>query len=489
MVPGRNSGRFSEHSTKPVIFCALLLLLVLPGAALGQETQAGQQTTDQQTDPLAPKNEGAKTEKQEQQMENHQQEPGAVEPPVLNLETGQAMEHGLSSIHWGRLSLFSITSSYFYNDLAVGSQKSIENTGVVRGYFVYSIKHGPSEIDLQFAPQALFSNQGNSYVGNQSLQLNTSHHVGSRWTLNLSDYFNYQPNTGYIPDPSIAPDFLTGGIRQNPFVIPNQEYYSNRLQPTLTYNMSVRNHFSFLAHYEFLHTSFSMPSGTMASPNPSGSDHLVGGGVQWDHNWSPNTGVGLRGSYDREFFSDGLASNYYSLILSYHERLSPTVYFSASIGPTLLTQSVPPVIQARKLTTYEATVSLTKSFRRSGLALNYSRDHYSAELLGGTITDRVGASYSQQLWARLSLGIGGGYLHQDFQTVGTPFNPYNGRTVWSQISYQVLREWSSYVTYSRYWDSGLQGQPGATQNFVVAGIRWSWETKNRTVPAGRRGGF
>jgi hypothetical protein len=417
-------------------------------------------------------------------------------PPLVSIDSGQAVNHGVSSIHWGKLSLFSLNILGIRDDVSVGSVNQTLTTGVIKGFLLYSFKHGRDEFDFQYLPQVIISSYGtNSNFGNQALQFHTFRHLANRWSLNFSDTFSYQPNQGYIQDATIIPQFPTGAVLQNPFLTPNQGFLNNLVQATFTYNRSQKNGFNYSVRYGFLRVTSSSvgTSPPVANGNVNGNDHLVGGGMEWQHNWNPVTSFGLGGNYDRRFLSGGGSADYYSLLASYRRRLTHTIFFSGSIGPTFLRETDVASSGSRTYhtLTYEGSVTLTKAFQRSGLAFSFDRNHISSQYLQGTLTDRWGVSYSRFFGLRWTSLVGAGYLRQQF-TANAGNSAYDGRAAWAQAGYALFREWSVTGSYTRFTDTGLLGQAAQTRNLFVAGLRWAWAPHDRSGPMprppGRTGG-
>jgi hypothetical protein len=468
--------------------CLAAGLVIIPGTLRGQQ---------------APATTGAQNGKENANPQDNQDKTTEIEvlpsdqPPLISLDSGQVVTRGISSVHWGRLSLFSLNMSVIRDNVSFGSTNNSITAGVIKGFLLYSFKHGRDEFDFQYMPQITIATYGtSSNLGNQALQFHTFRHLASRWTLNISDSFSYQPNQAYTQDPTVIPQFPTGTILQNPFLTPNQGYLNNLAQGSLSYSRSQKSSYNFSARYGFLRVT---SGSTTNAPTPqinsglNGSDHLVGGGAEWQHNWNPTTALGFSGNYDRRFLSEGGATDYYSLSVNYRRRLTHTVFFSGSIGPTILRETLPASTGSNsdQTLTYEGTFSLTKAFMRSGLALSFDRNHISSPYLQGTLTDRWGLSYSRLFGRRWTSVIGGGYIRQQF-TANIGNTAYDGRASWGQVGYELFREWSVTGSYTRFVDTGLLGQAPESRDLFVAGVRWAWAPRDRSGPMprapGRSGG-
>src|ERR1700722_34842 len=468
------------------VVCLLFVdLLLIPGTVRGQQ---------------APHPSGGQNPNEDENSEDKTEEPEVVpgeQPPLISLDSGQVVTRAISSVHWGRLSLFSLNISAIRDDVSFGSTNDSITAGVIKGFLLYSFKHGRDEFDFQYLPQITFASYGiSSNLGNQALQFHTFRHLSNRWTLNISDSFSYQPNQAYTQDPTIIPQFPSGNILQNPFLTPNQGYLNNLVQGTLSYSRSQKSSYNFSARYGFLRvTSASMLNDPSLQINSdlTGNDNLVGGGVQWEHSWNPTTAFGVSANYDRRFLSQGGTTDYYSFSANYRRRLTHTVSFSGSIGPTILRESFPASSGTQNDTTitYEGTFALTKAFLHSGLALSFDRNHISSQYLQGTLTDRWGLFYSSLFGRRWTSLIGGGYIRQQF-TVTSGNSAYDGRAAWAQVGYALFREWSLTGSYTRFVDTGLLGQAPESRNLFVGGVRWAWEPHDRSGPMpkapGRSGG-
>jgi hypothetical protein len=465
--------------------CLLAGLLIIPGNLRGQQA------------PAATGGQSANDDNNSQDKTTEIEVVPGDQPPLVSLDSGQVVNRGISSIHWGRLSLFSLNISAVRDDVSFGGTNNSVTAGVIKGFLLYSFKHRRDEFDFQYMPQITIATYGtSSNFGNQALQFHTFRHLANRWSLNISDSFSYQPNQAYIQDPTVIPQFPSGTILQNPFLTPNQGFLNNLAQGTLSYSRSQKNSYNFSARYGFLRVT---SGSTLNAPSPqldsslNGNDHLVGGGVEWQHSWNPTTAFGLSGNYDRRFLSDGGTTDYYSFSTNYRRRLPHRLFFIGSIGPTILRENLPASTgrQSNQTLTYEGTFSLTKAFARSGLALSFDRNHISSQYLQGTLTDRWGLSYSSLFGRRWTALIGAGYIRQQF-TADTGNSAYDGRAAWAQAGYELFREWSVTGSYTRFVDTGLLGQPAETRNLFVVGLRWAWAPRDGSGPMprapGRSGG-
>src|ERR1700688_4939535 len=190
--------------------CLAVGLLIMPEMIRGQ-----------QPPPATGQNTNNEDDKPQDKMKEIEVVPGDP-PPLVSIDSGQMVNHGVSSIHWGKLSLFSLNISGIRDDVSAGSVNQTLTAGVIKGFLLYSFKHGRDEFDFQYLPQIVFSSYGtSSNLGNQTLSFHTFRHLANRWSLNISDSFSYQPNQGYTQDPTIIPQFPTGSVLQNPFLTPN----------------------------------------------------------------------------------------------------------------------------------------------------------------------------------------------------------------------------------------------------------------------------
>jgi len=460
-------------------------LLVIPGLLRAQQA------------PTTPATTGGQNANENDNSQDKTPEPEVVpgdQPPLISLDSGQVVDSPLSSVHWGRLSLFSLNISAIRDDVSFGNTNDSITAGVIKGFLLYSFKHGRDEFDFQYLPQITIASYGtSSNLGNQALQFHTFRHLKNRWSLNISDSFSYQPNQAYTQDPTIIPQFPTGTVLQNPFLTPNQGFLNNLVQGTFSYSRSQKSSYNFSVRYGFLRvTSGSTPNAPTPQLNSglNGNDNLVGGGVEWEHSWNPTTAFGLSGNYDRRFLSEGGTTDYYSFSANYRRRLTTTIFFSGSIGPTILRESLPASTGTSTNTlTYEGSFTLTKSFEgeRSGLALSFDRNHISSQYLQGTLTDRWGLSYSRVFGRRWTSLIGAGYIRQQF-AANTGSSAYDGRAAWAQVGYELFREWSLTGSYTRFVDTGLLGQAPESRNLFVAGVRWAWAPRDRSGPMPRASG-
>ena len=404
-----------------------------------------------------------------------------LEIQAVDLETGQTLSRQLSPVRWGRFSLISFEAlqAYDSNFLFRKIDPISAQAGAIQGLLMYTIKNRLWNFDLQYRPQLWVSTDQTVFDGSSNLlDLHTFRYIAPRWALNLDDQFHTAPDRG-LGRVGFTPNFVNGTANENPFLGDGRRFTTNLFTATLNHDVSARDRTSFLFRHQYVHLS-ALPSN---QTGPQGTflgvtqQQNFGGEVAWVHNISRDHAFGVHYAYDREYFQgfEGSAQ-LHGILFSYWKRLRPSWMLRLSGGPALMLPATPKGATAspelRK--TYQLWASISKSFRRSGILVSYSRNHNFTGQISDNFNDRLDASFSQRLPRRFDFTVGGSYVRQNFSAAPNTI----GRSAWAEVDYHLSPSWSLYTTYN-FLGQSSSALPFGPRNLVTTGIRWSWDFYNR----------
>lgn len=448
---------------------AAALLLVLPGALRAQ-----------QQDPATSSSSSSQESSSTSTQQPDDQTPMLQAPSTPALDTGQSLQNTgrTSPLKFGHLSLLSFSVLYDYDSNFTFSPTNPQPADALamQGLVFYTIGGNRSRLDIQWRPFMLVSQTTTKadFAG-QTVDFHTYRYMSARWLLNFDDRFQYAPDNGLLANPSFNPDFTTGLFNRQPFLANGESNITNGATLSLSYQMNQKNQLTFHGNFQYVNQ---WDTGTNPNPPPVVYDFLYnfGTGVSWTHKLTEGREIGAAYTYDRQYLADfSSRSQYHSAFLTYSDRIRPTLLLRVAFGPSLQIRQGAQGISAGNSETFEGSVEVLKSFRRSNLAFSYGRGHDFQGIITEAYHDRFDLSYSWNMGQKWEFSTGGGYIEQGSSSVPT----LRGRTLWFNSSYYVSRQWSVFATYMNSAASGGP-QPYGTRNLIMAGIRWSWQGERET---------
>ncbi len=458
-------SRLPKWAFWPVLVSLLFILQPMQGQEAPQESSSKALTSK----PASDDREEIERDRSRDESRDAQREPLPYSPASVSLETGQALRNPFSSLRWGRLSLLSLNAIYLYDDLSLGSTSHVlSRGGALRGHLVYDIRRGTSGLSLQYLPQLLFSqDRRQANYGAHSVDFQTFRYLSDKWALTISDALSYTPDQGYVGEPGHVPDFDLGVVRLSPLLATGRKYLENSARASVDYVWGYRDRLSLLGHYRVTRVSEDLTTSRPGAAPSVQIDHLFGGGMAWTHRWNRENELRLSYTYDRRYFRSPLGrAEFHTWLASYRRRLRPSVRLHLAVGPALM---VPEFNYLPATKTYEASAILFKKFRSSGVMISYFRNHNFTGLLSDYYNDRFGVSYQRRFGQRWQMNVGAGYIRQEF----TDRQPISGRSAWGSAHYRLGRDWTAFVSYVHYSDTGGFRLPGSRHQ-LITGFRWSW---------------
>lgn len=398
-----------------------------------------------------------------------------------SLDTGQSIDQAnsvrVSPLHWGHLSLLSADVFYGYDSNYKFSSFDPQSSDALAARLLafYSIGTEHTSFDLQYRPSVLVSTTGSEAdVIGSAIALHTFRRIGSRWMLGAVDRLSYAPDRDRFIDETISPNFSTGDIQQQSFLLNGFNEFREYANAILSYRLTFRDTISFHGQYEYadLTKAFEIDE---PRQNEFNTTNTLGGGASWTHALSTYHEIGATYNYDRVFVA-GIpgSTEFNSFLFTYGQWFGPTLRLWAEAGPSIGIYGG----KRPDYTTILGSISVTKMFHDARLAVLYSRDYNYVGLPTNNFHDRVDGFYSRNFGPRWELSGGGGYLRanpaSNSQIVDLGLNPQiRGRNLWVRAMHNLNPRWGLYVSYA----NAAAGQPTASRNFVTAGVHWAPETE------------
>ena len=465
-----------------ILLAAGLLIMLMPAtkvAAQDEPTPTPVPQEPQQTEDITLRKDQAPPQTQDQPVVPDEQN---YDRTPVNLMTGQSLKTLRSPLHWGHFSLLSVEALQVYdsNFLFRSNNPISAQAGAVQGLLVYAIQTGRSNFSLQYRPQLWVSadNIQTDYASHM-VDFHTSRRISPRWAINVSDQYQWSADRGRLDQIGFTSDYSTSTTSQSPFLNTNRRLVSNLADVEISHNLSAHNSVEFIGRHQYIQLS-SLPSGAASSTDPLAAETQqqdFGGEVAWNYAWRHDNSIGLRYSYDREYFQHVLgAAEFHSASVGFSRRLFPSLLLRVSGGPTIILPATPPsatVAQDTRLS-YSANASLFKTFRRSAMTLSYTRNNNFSGQISDSLNDRYDVTYSQRFFRRADVLIGGAYVRQEYSTGARLL----GKSGWAEIDYHFSPSWSFYTSYSYLTQNGGPSLFGP-RHLVTSGIRWSWDAGRR----------
>ena len=471
------------------LLCIAFVLFMTGGAVVGQDdtsstTAARQQqpaSEDTHDNSVAAPGQSPKNPADVSSQRQHdvpETTPPSFEQQPVNLSTGQVLSKTRSPLHWGRLSVMSFEFMQVYdnNYLFLKDHPLSTQAGAVQALFVYSAKGRHASLSLQYRPQFWASDQIHQFdYSSHMLDFHTFKYLAPRWAINVSDQFQYSPDRRRLNEVGFSPAYSTGTSTQNPFLATGRRMVNNAFGVSVDHRATAHDSFEVSARQQYI--------GLSSTDDPQLQDPIAlsteqqdyAGRIGWTHTWRPDNTFGIQYSYDHQFFN-GFDSHaqLHGILLAFSRRLRPSLLLRIGGGPALLLPAklIGAIQHQERQITYQANASLYKSFRRSGIALSYSRNNAFTGQISDGLNDRVDASYSQRLFRSIDVILGGAYVRQEYSIRPRLY----GKSGWSELDLHLSRSWSVYGTYSYLTQAGGPILFGPRQ-LITSGIRWNYDSE------------
>lgn len=394
--------------------------------------------------------------------------PGA--PVFRKIGQAAALARVPRYVHVGSVYVADAQVYQLFDQIKPPDGSPIQNNQVtlMRGLLVYDRPLRRSRLALQYEPRltVLNGNVLSDYL-NQRVQFSSYYALSRKWTMSFHDQFAYLGTRSLFIDSYFGADAGTGFVQKNDFLEGPSKLITNGTELRFDYIHSLRTQISISSTYNYAFFANQGNSSTSTDPFNNTGRRFTNT-LEYSRVLDGKSSVGLHYQTEWAQFTGRLRDILYqSFGGSYSRQLSPTWRMYVSMGvarPILYTGST-------AQWTLVGDVNAVRSFRRSLLALGYSRDYTFPGFISSAYHDRGDVSYFLRLTHRFRVGTGGGYF-REFASPRT--TTISGQYVTAQAAYELAPGLSWVVTAvsRRQAGDGLQVSSGA-RRAILFGLQWS----------------
>ena len=389
----------------------------------------------------------------------------SVLPLPPSLDSDQPLQVVMSPLHWGRLSLLSLTTYQGYD-----SNPDLQKMPVaseffsVSGLVVYSIRQPGWELDLQYQPSVFVSPKttAKNFTGNLA-DFQAARRVSSLWNFSADEHFRYSPDVqSSIQGNSLAVN-LGGGISiLTPFLSSRQSLLLNTISGSLTGRLSEHLNLSFTADESLIRLS-SVIGNDLVEEAPAQSANVYSAGFSLSRLLSPKDTINLTYNFRLQSSSNTAlgTTNYETANLGWSHVLRPSLRFSLSGGPGWSTSGGQATLQG--------SCELSKQVRSGGVALSFGRSDDFIGVISDSFNNHYALRFDHHFGTRFNVAVIGSYLQQEFSRTRNQTGEYGSL----EVSYLMSRNWSVFGQV-RYLASHGNELSFPAQKLATFGIRWSW---------------
>ena len=382
-------------------------------------------------------------------------------PPVRQVDGAGFLMPSISPLRWGPLS---VGYAQFAQILSEGhnfsGQGSFQDTASqFAANIVFDKEFHRARIALQYVPRMMILN-GKVYGNfvNQDTGADIVFAITPRLTLDLGDHFVYNRSNNSFADIFLSSDPVSGTTLQKDFIESPASWLSNSLNASFAYAISARTRLTIRPNYIYATTSGQATSTTVPSVQEYGVN------VSISHDLTPSSSLSVLYTEQTDIFPGvSYKTTYQSGLGGYSHSWKGGWNFSGSMG--FITAN----LQSRRIWSESGSLSVSKSFRRSRVAVAYYRGHSFSGYVSQDFSDRADANYQQYIGRRWTLGGGAGYFR----------NIVTGNRVWAKygeanLGFGLTSTVSLFGSYVHKWQRGdsLTVFSGDT-NYLRCGIQWT----------------
>ncbi len=182
----------------------------------------------------------------------------------LNSANQLGKENG--PLQWGWFSVRSASFVQYYShvnfsDPGIPQKSEIVRSSQLSTMIVVDHAFKATHFSLQYAP-SLFITNGNVYSNalNQTVGLDTTIPLGSRWGLQVTDRFSYYASQRYFSETSLDTNFLTGTSIQKNFLNGPGSVLVNSVAASFSYLWSPRTTIGFAPSFDYQYSKGGLSS-------------------------------------------------------------------------------------------------------------------------------------------------------------------------------------------------------------------------------------
>ena len=376
-------------------------------------------------------------------------------------------------LQWGWFSVRSISFLQYFNSITVDnpgmSPESADlNASQLSTSIVVSHAFGAShltQLTVQYAP-SLYIAEGHVYTNalNQTAGIDTTFQLTPRWSIQISDRFNYFGNQRYFSGLSLGVNYSLGTVAQNSFLNGPGRVIYDTAGATFSYLWSPRTTLSITPSFGYQNSTGAVNSGENLSALYGGAQVAV----SYALSATQTIGVSYLGqyaSYTNTSTTAGPQANglLQDFLVNYSKQIAASWRLSAGIGIASNTG-------VGSQSGLAASAGISKSFKRMDLAVNYYRGHQFNGYITSSSTDRVDLVNTIRWSRRFSNSTSVAY----FRTTDTPTPGPSGTYATEQLSFALTRtlSFNGGISYTKQEGDGVYVQSGHARVATV-GLTWA----------------
>jgi hypothetical protein len=392
---------------------------------------------------------------------------GAVQNPDDNvfrvLGSGQLLRIEPGDIRVGPFYLTSVGVSGDWSRITGSDQPDYtEWMGWLTGNLVFDKQYQNNRISFQYQPKLIAANGTVSPdLLNQSILFTSLFRLSPRWKMTFGDSFNYFSNQATLIGTPLYSDFTTGYIQQNDLLNRPGHWLTDNTNIALTYDLGARTKIDLTPIVGYV----------IESGNGQTTSGLsLGGMVTITRQLTPRESIGVyTGFVQNELSNISNNTSYYSTGINYTRQFGTNWFLSASGGAVLMHEP------QEQIWTGQGSVNLTKAWRRTSVALTYTRSSAFQTTLQNGFVDQAAITITRYFSRRLSGNFGFGSYGELWTTAAAGNDTARYGNV--GLSYWLGGNFFSSCSYFQRRQSGPQLVPGRG-DYLILGLQWS--------PGGRR---
>jgi hypothetical protein len=376
-------------------------------------------------------------------------------------------------LQWGWISVRSISFLQYFNDVTFDNPGAPPvsqdlNESQLSAAIVVNHAFGASrstQLTVQYAP-SVFITEGHLYNNalNQSAGLDTTYQLSPRLSLQISDRFSYFGNQRYFSGPSLGVDYSLGTVAQNSFLNGPGRVIYDTVGATFSYLWSPVTKVSFTPSFSYQNSTGIVNGGGNLSA------FYGGGQVSVSRALSATQTVGISylgqyASYTNTSPTAGPQANslMQDVLINYGKQIGASWRLGLGLGVTSNTGY-------NSESGLAASASITKTFKRMDVALNYYRGHQFNGYITSSSTDRVDVVNTIRWSRRFTTSTSVAY----FRTANSPTPGPSGIYATEQLSYGLTRtlSFTGSVAYTKQTGDGVYIQSGHTR-LATLGLTWT----------------
>jgi hypothetical protein len=457
------------------VLFGLILLTSAPGLSQQQSTSGTTQVPD------------AAAQSPDTSTGSGQQEPNPAATSgsffIRALNSANPLEEESGPLHWGWFSVRSASFFQYYahvnfSDPSVQTKSEIIRSSQLSATLVVDHNFKAAHFSLQYEP-SLFITNGNVYSNalNQTVGLDTTFTLSSRWSLQVTDRFSYYASQRYFSDTSLDTNYLTGATVQKNFLNGPGSVMVNSITAPISYLWSPRTTVSFAPSFDYQYSK-----GAVASDHASLRALYEGGRFTLSHLVSPTQTIGINylgqyATFKNTLPHAGPQSSAFleDFLLTYTKQVGATWHFGLGMGVSDNIGLGNGNTSGGALLAVNA--GITKAFHRTDFTVAYNRGHQFNGFITSQASDRIDATQRIHWTRRFSTITSVAYYKTT--TALPPSESASYAT--ERVSFDLTRQLSLSASgsYVKQVGDGVFVASGI-RRFATVGITWSPQSATAT---------